>query len=133
MGKSRGFVKLIVKAGLFYKSENISDQLIEDIYQLGKSAHLGRAFESYQRSEYMGRKGLRSYFGDRMPEIRVPTLIVHGANERTVPVGHARKAHELIPDSELHMIEEARHWPQKEHPEKFTQIVERFLSKRKFL
>ncbi len=127
--RRKAFIRLILKAGLICKPENITDQLVDEIYQEAFVPHFGRAFETWQRSEYMGRKGLRSSYGDRMSEIGVPSIIVHGAQDRSVPVAHARKAHELIADSELHIMEEARHWPQKEYPEKFTKIIKSFLVK----
>jgi pimeloyl-ACP methyl ester carboxylesterase len=129
MMRRRIFSTFILKIGLIYKPENITNQMIDDIYEETQTSDFGKAFKSLQRSEYMGRKGLRSYNGDRMSEIQVPTLIVHGAHDRTIPVANARKAHELIANSELYVMEEARHWPQKEYPEEFTQIVKGFLSK----
>ncbi len=103
--------------------------MIEDIYEETQNFDFGKAFKSLQRSEYMGRKGLRSYSGDRMKEIDVPTLIVHGAHDRTIPLANAYKAHELIANSELYVMDEARHWPQKEYPKEFARIVKEFLSK----
>lgn len=130
MMRNKAFIRMILKAGLIYKPENITNKLVDEIYKEAFTSHFGLAFASWQRSEYMGRKGLRSYLGDRMSEIQVPTLIIHGAHDRTVPVAHAHRIQALIPDAELHVLEEARHWPQKEYPEVFTNIVTSFLDKK---
>ncbi|WP_307390220.1 alpha/beta fold hydrolase [Bacillus horti] len=130
MMRKKSFIRTIVKAGLFYKPENITDELLDEIYQEALNPHFGRAYESFQRSDYMGRQGLRSYFGDQMPNIDVPTLIIHGSDDRTIPVDHARRAHKLIPDSELHIMDECRHWSQKEYPNEFSQVVGSFISRK---
>ncbi|TSB45999.1 alpha/beta fold hydrolase [Alkalicoccobacillus porphyridii] len=126
MRKSKAFIRMIVKAGLFYHTEHIDD-LVEDIYELAQSPHLGKAFFSFQQSEYLGSQGVRSYFKERLHEITVPTIIIHGKEERTVPVAEAITAHNLIQQSELHLLDEARHWPQKEYPEKVIRMIHDFI------
>jgi len=63
----------------------------------------------------------------RLKDIRVPTLIVCGAEDRLTPV----KYHELlaaqISGSRLTIIEKAGHWVFWEQPETFTQVVRAFL------
>jgi len=66
---------------------------------------------------------------DRLHEIKVPTLIVHGAKDRLVPLGCARQAHELIRDSHLHVIADCGHWPQREKPDEFNRILLGFLTR----
>lgn len=126
MRKSKAFIRQVVKAGLFYHTEDI-DQLVEDIHKYAQSPHLGKAFMSFQQTEYLGSKGIRSYFKDRLHEIDVPVVIIHGKEERTVPVEEAQTAHQLIKQSELHLIDEARHWPQKEYPHTFVLIISQFI------
>jgi pimeloyl-ACP methyl ester carboxylesterase len=45
----------------------------------------------------------------RLGELRMPTLIVHGTADATVPFAYSERMRELIPDSELHAIEGADH------------------------
>ncbi|GAA0377523.1 alpha/beta fold hydrolase [Bacillus horti] len=128
MAKSRKMTEQIVLSGLFYNPENVTEKLLDDCQKAAQSPHAGKAFGSLQKSEYLGRQGLKSDFSSRMPQIKAPTFIVHGTEDRTVPVAHAHKAHQLIPNSELFLIEEARHWPQKEKPEDFIRITREFLA-----
>ncbi|MFI5539553.1 alpha/beta fold hydrolase [Nocardia sp. NPDC051900] len=46
---------------------------------------------------------------DVLPDIRVPTLVVHGTEDRFNPVANAPLLVERIPDARLHLIEGARH------------------------
>ena len=78
----------------------------------------------------MGWRGLSTDFADRLGELRAPTLIVHGEHDRAVPVAWARRAHERIPDSELHVLPSCGHMPPRERPEEFNEVVRCFLASR---
>lgn len=64
---------------------------------------------------------------DRLPEIKVPTLLVWGADDPLFPVEHAVRAHTAIAGSQLAIIEGAGHTPQAERPAEFNRILGRFL------
>jgi pimeloyl-ACP methyl ester carboxylesterase len=58
---------------------------------------------------------------------RTPTLIVWGDQDRIIPLAHAYKAHEAIPNSRLEVMEGVGHFPQVEDPVRFVEILEDFL------
>ncbi len=125
--KSRRLVKWILLYSLFGSSDNLSDELVEEILDALKDPHAGKAFISFQRSE-ITRTGLRTDLAVRLSEIKAPTLIVHGTNDPAVPVKYAKKAHRKIKGSQLYLMEGCKHWAQKERPEEFVRVVDRFLS-----
>ncbi|HET8593019.1 MAG TPA: alpha/beta hydrolase, partial [Solirubrobacterales bacterium] len=47
----------------------------------------------------------------------LPTLIVWGERDNTIPVDHGRAAHELIPNSRFVTLPRAAHFPNLENPE----------------
>jgi pimeloyl-ACP methyl ester carboxylesterase len=61
----------------------------------------------------------------------VPTLIVWGERDRTIPVEHGRNAHELIPGSRFETLPGAAHFPNLEDPDALSEIVERWLAETK--
>jgi pimeloyl-ACP methyl ester carboxylesterase len=73
--------------------------------------------------------GLRSDMTGRLHEITVPTLLIHGAQDRALPLSYAQKAHALIKNSELVILQDCGHWAQRAKPEEFHQIVSTFLDK----
>lgn len=107
----------------------VTDGMVEEARRVLAQPGAGRAFQSLQKNE-VGWKGLRTDFADRLGELRVPTLIVHGEHDRAVPVAWARRARESIPDSELHVLESCGHMPPRERPEEFNEVVRRFLTSR---
>jgi pimeloyl-ACP methyl ester carboxylesterase len=53
----------------------------------------------------------------------LPTLIIWGAKDPLIPVGHARDAHERIPGSRLEIFPEAGHFPHRDDPRRFVMTV----------
>jgi 3-oxoadipate enol-lactonase len=67
-------------------------------------------------------------FAPRLPSLKIPTLVVCGANdEGTPPAGNKRIA-ELIPGGRYEEIADARHFPNVEHPEAFNSILLSWLN-----
>ncbi|MBI9082056.1 MAG: alpha/beta hydrolase [Desulfobacterales bacterium] len=60
----------------------------------------------------------------RIPQIRIPTLILWGENDAWIPLANGRRFHGEIPDSRLVVIPRCGHVPQEEAPK----IVSRSLS-----
>jgi 3-oxoadipate enol-lactonase len=63
----------------------------------------------------------------RLAEIACPTLIVAGAQDRAVPMHHARMLYEGIRDSQLVVIEGAGHTLIWTHPDELVRVTEAFL------
>lgn len=113
-------------AAIFSRPEHISDELMALVTEEVQRPGAGAAFRSFQKNE-MTWRGMRTVYMDRLPEIRVPTLILHGAQDQLVPPRFAQEAHQKIEGSQLVMLENAGHWPQREQPEEFLKVVEKFL------
>ena len=110
----------------FYDRRAVTDEMVEEAYRLANQPGAWRAFSSFQRSE-VGWNGLRTSFVDRLHEIKAPVLIIHGANDGFVPVAWARRAHERIAGSELHVLSDCGHIPPREHPEEFNWLIGEFV------
>lgn len=63
----------------------------------------------------------------RIPEIKIPTLIVWGENDTIIPVTAAHKFNELIKGSKLIIYPEAGHMPMEEHPAEFNKAISEFI------
>ena len=102
--------------------------IIDEVYRQAHTPSRGKAFTSTQKND-MTWHGLRSDMTGRLHEITVPTLLVHGAQDSAVPLSYAQKAHTLIKNSELVILQDCGHWAQREKPEEFHQVVSTFLDK----
>src|SRR5687767_2471478 len=61
----------------------------------------------------------------------VPTLVVWGERDRTVPLEHGRQAHELIPHSRFETLPRAAHFPNLEDPAGLADVLENWLAETK--
>jgi 3-oxoadipate enol-lactonase len=64
----------------------------------------------------------------RVAEIRIPTLIICGEEDKPTPPGLSRELHAMIPHSKLAMIPNAGHLTNLEKPAEFNAVVETFLT-----
>jgi pimeloyl-ACP methyl ester carboxylesterase len=64
---------------------------------------------------------------NRVRGIRAPTLIIAGDTDRLVPNEVSRRYHELIPGSELLILEQTGHIPQVERPERVEAEIIRWV------
>ena len=60
---------------------------------------------------------------DRLPEVRLPTLVVCGDDDPGTPAEGNRQIASLIPGARYQEIANARHIPMVEHPEVFSRIM----------
>ncbi len=69
-------------------------------------------------------------FRDDLPKATVPTLVIHGAGDGTVPfAGSGKRTHEAIPHSELVVVEGARHGLNVSHTSEFNSALLDFLTR----
>lgn len=105
----------------------ITDEMVAAAHRLLDQPHAGRAFRRFYHDE-TGPGGVESDFSDRLPELAVPTLLVHGADDDLVPLAWARRARDRIPNARLSVFENCGHWPPREKPDKFVRVVGEFLA-----
>lgn len=57
----------------------------------------------------------------------LPTMIVWGERDNTIPLAHGRAAHEAIPHSRLRTLPGAAHFPHLEDPDGLSELLRDFL------
>ena len=70
---------------------------------------------------------IKPIFRPIWPEMRVPTLVVHGTADNVVDVGNARLLADAIEGARLQLFEGVGHLLPWERPQEFTALVEGFL------
>jgi 4,5:9,10-diseco-3-hydroxy-5,9,17-trioxoandrosta-1(10),2-diene-4-oate hydrolase len=103
---------------------SIMGKLLRPIYALSNVFRLGR------RAASISTRWMRQPidFQERLPEVEAPTLIVWGANDKTLPVSQAYAAQKAMKNAKLCVLPQCRHAPQQERPAEFNQLVLDFLS-----
>lgn len=74
------------------------------------------------------RASLEYDFRDRLPDVRVPTLIVWGEKDAIIPVRDANEFERLISDSRKVVMRDTGHIPMAERPQAFNDVLTEFLA-----
>lgn len=86
------------------------DRIAEDIER-----RLQNPFNEQAYQAQLVAASLHNCYG-RLERIRVPTLVVHGARDRIIPVANAHRTAERVPGAELKILEDAGHLYPSEQP-----------------
>jgi pimeloyl-ACP methyl ester carboxylesterase len=95
-------------------------RLTRERIQLGRQN--ARAFIQASRSIAFRMADPR--FWTRVSAIRAPTLIIHGALDRLIPLSAARELHRRRPDWRLEVLDGVGHVPMMEAPDRFMEVLE---------
>jgi pimeloyl-ACP methyl ester carboxylesterase len=76
---------------------------------------------------HVARSAKRGNLEERLPQVRVPTLLVWGKDDRITPLDVAERFRALISDAELVTIANCGHAPMLEQPAIFNAVVEDWL------
>lgn len=104
--------------------ESFVDEAVHEVARTGA----GDAYRRFQRAE-VGWNGLRTNYADRMDELPVPALFVHGKEDGLVPLEYSKRAADAAPVADIFTLEGCGHWPPRECPEAFVSRLEAWLEK----
>ena len=66
---------------------------------------------------------------ERLPSLRTPTLVVHGAGDRLVPPANGRRIAEAVPGAELVVLPDANHLFFTDQPERTNEVLLDWLAR----
>jgi pimeloyl-ACP methyl ester carboxylesterase len=123
---SRRLMRWALLRHMWHRPEMVTPQLVDDLMHLARKHPAGAAVLEWQRREITW-NGLRTNYVNRLPEIAIPTLILHGDDDRLLPVEIAERAHRLIRNSRLEIIPNCGHLAPLEQPEAVNRALREFL------
>ncbi|MBV8216296.1 MAG: alpha/beta hydrolase [Verrucomicrobia bacterium] len=126
LGSSRHLMRRALLRHMRHRPELVTPKLVDDLMRLARKRRPDPAFRQWQRREITW-NGLRTNYVNRLSEIAIPTLIVHGDDDRLLPAAIAERAHRLIPNSRLEIIRDCGHLAPLEQPEAVNRALCDFL------
>jgi pimeloyl-ACP methyl ester carboxylesterase len=66
-------------------------------------------------------------YEDRLGGIRAPALVIHGRDDRVIPLATSEKLLNVLDNVQLHVFGHCGHWTQIEHATTFNRLVRDFL------
>ena len=115
------------RAGLVFASPRRAPrEWLKEQYRLARVPGFLQAQLATVRAQ-VGIRGQREVLVDRLPGLRMPTLVVWGARDRVLPASQARGAAARLRGGRLELLPDCGHLPQVEQPERFASALARFL------
>ncbi len=121
-------VPLALRLGLHAStvSLDVSDEMVDDA---AVGLGMPRALDAFARwlQLEMQPDRIASYLTPRLPELAVPTLVLHGSRDPLIPASAAERGAAVLPDGRLLLIEGAGHLAPRERPDVVSGALHSFL------
>ena len=106
---------------MLYDSSFVTDEAIQQRFEgiIANPGHL----EAAQKSKSVPRDLMPD-----LPNVKTPTLIIHGRDDRVVPLEGSLRLLSALENSRLVVLNQCGHWAQFEHAPLFNRLVEDFLA-----
>jgi pimeloyl-ACP methyl ester carboxylesterase len=108
---------------VYGQPEKVSPALVDRYYELtlreGNRASLTQRFQ-YRSSD--------AALAGQISQLRLPTLILWGSQDRLIPPEHGQRFHQDVAGSQIQVFEGLGHVPHEEDPEATVQAVVSFLN-----
>jgi pimeloyl-ACP methyl ester carboxylesterase len=108
-------------AETFHDPAVASKELVDEVFSIVNDK--GKAI----RVVATAKSAVRHNVGDKLYQIKAPTLLVWGKQDTITPPFVAEKFHDLIENSRLIFLDQCGHAPMMEKPDEFNEILGRFL------
>ncbi len=108
-------------AETFYDPAFATKQLVDEVFEITNSRI------KVIKIIALAKSAIRNNLGEELGQIKVPTLLIWGKNDKVTPPFVAEDFHKLIPNSELAFIDQCGHAPMMEVPHAFNEILAQFL------
>jgi pimeloyl-ACP methyl ester carboxylesterase len=122
--ESYDFVKEKVEY-TFYDPEVATKELVDDVFKTINDRN------RVIRILAMAKSAIRHNMAKDLHKINIPVALIWGKNDKITPPEVAVEFNQLLPNSELHWIDQCGHAPMMEHPEEFNRLLKAFLEKHK--
>lgn len=107
----------------FYDPQTATKDLVDEVYDIVNSRL------KVIKIIALAKSAIRNNLGEELSQIKQPTLLIWGNNDTITPPFVGREFNKLIPNSELHFINNCGHAPMMEVPDEFNIILYKFLTK----
>lgn len=105
----------------------ITQDLVDEEFRINNSPGSKESFE--QLGSYIGARLDDDVVGEKLAKLSpaLPTLLIWGAEDKTVPLAVGETAKKLLQDSKLVVLEKAAHTAYYERPDDFNALVTDYL------
>lgn len=112
-----------------YNKEYATEELANIRYEASVEPGFQEAFSSMFPEPRQDGVDDLSFTDEEIKKVKKPTLIVHGREDKVIPVANSYKLINLLENAELHVFGGCGHWTQIEKADEFSELVKNFLTR----
>lgn len=128
MRRSKTLTRLVLTNIVFANPRQVKPALVTAVHERLRRPEAERSFVAWLRGE-LRPFGFGTSYEDRLKEVMVPTLLLHGRADRVVPWRKAFRASRRIHGARLRLVQGCGHWVPREAPEVFRTELLAFTSR----
>lgn len=107
----------------FYDPKSTTDELVDEVYETIQDK--GKLL----RILTMAKSAIRHNMRKDLPNFKLPVCLIWGKQDNVTPPEVAVEFNQLMPNSELHFIDQCGHAPMMEQPIVFNQLADQFYKR----
>ncbi len=107
----------------FYDPAMATDELVNEVFEITNNRI------KVIKIIALAKSAIRNNLGEELKDIKQPTCLIWGNNDSITPPFVGKEFNNLIPNSELHIIDKCGHAPMMEVPLEFNRILDGFFAK----
>lgn len=107
----------------FYDPQTATDELVDEVFETVNDRM------KVLRILTMAKSAIRHNMRKDIPNIKIPVCLVWGKDDIITPPNVGEEFHQLLPNSELHFLDQCGHAPMMERPIEFNRIADAFFMK----
>jgi pimeloyl-ACP methyl ester carboxylesterase len=120
--RSKLLTRLVLSVLVFADWRLVTPALIDEVHRQVSAAEAERSFVAWLRGELRPFRLATSY-AERLGDVAVPTLLLHGRRDLVVSWRKAEGAHARMPRSRLVVVPGCGHWVSREAPIAFVDTL----------
>lgn len=126
---SHDAMRTMLKTYFAVDPDLITDDLVQIRYEASAAPGAHEAYRTmFFHPDHAGSQ--LAITEEQVRAVTVPTLLVHGREDRVVPLEVSSKMLQLLPNADLHVFSRCGHWTQIERSGEFNRVVADFLQLR---
>jgi 2-hydroxymuconate-semialdehyde hydrolase len=106
-----------------------TDDLVRLRYEASRQPGFHESYATMFPAPYQRHLDALATSHEQIAGISSPTLLLHGREDKVVPLASSLEIFGLLPDAELHVFGRCGHWTMIERRDDFNALVMRFLAK----
>jgi 2-hydroxy-6-oxonona-2,4-dienedioate hydrolase len=115
---------------MVFDSSYVTEQLLEERSRSARDnpRHLQNFLKRAELGKMTPKKSEATELAAALPAIRIPTMIMHGRDDRIVPLEASLRVLSVLPNSQLMIFNRCGHWAQIEHAAVFNAVMAAFVN-----